>query len=107
MAIGCTLSSVFCITQDGDDLVETNVSKNISSPWILLAGREVKQYFIAVESCGIMCYYVMSRNYCISCLLLFLRSILYVQFSLSSVGLELYPPVDCSLNNNILPRYKC
>ena len=46
MTIGCTLSSVFCITQDGDDLEQIILSKNISSPYILLAGQEVKQYFI-------------------------------------------------------------
>ena len=50
MTIRCTLSSVFCITQDGDDLEQIIMSKNISSPYILLAGQEVKQYFIVVES---------------------------------------------------------
>ena len=50
ITIGYTLSSVFCITQDGDDLEQIIMSKNISSPYILLAGQEVKQYFIVVES---------------------------------------------------------
>lgn len=47
MTIGCT---PLCITQDADDLEGIITSKSISTPYILMAGREVKQYFIAVES---------------------------------------------------------
>ena len=53
-----------------------------------------------------MCYYVMSCNYFLSVTIFMFCTIMF-----SSVGLqlliELYPPVDCSLNNNIWPRYKC
>ena len=57
------------------------------------------------ELCGIMCYYVMSCNYFLSVTIYVLYN--YVQFSWSSVAHRVVSPVDCSLNNNIWPRYKC
>ena len=51
--------------------------------------------------CGIMCY-VMSCNYFLSVTIFMFSSVVGLQLLI-----ELYPPVDCSLNNNIWPRYKC
>ena len=50
MTIGCTLSSVFVSHRMVTTWKRSICSRTFSSPCILLAEREVKQYFIAVES---------------------------------------------------------
>ena len=50
MTIGCTFSSVFVSHRMVTTWKRSTCSRTFSSPWILLAGQEVKQCFIAVES---------------------------------------------------------